>query len=119
MKKVIKFIICLLILAGTERVLAQSASEETQPSIGVQKQLETKKRVTAVYGVTADDYLPTNEYSAEDYLDPQIRKLGSHPGFDLPTVFYVIGGPIFVLILLRVLVIFINDFEEQRKEEGK
>ena len=39
------------------------------------------------------------------------------PGFDLPDAFYFIGGPVFLLILLRVLVIFLNGFEEKRKEE--
>ena len=43
----------------------------------------------------------------------------SHPAFDLPDAFYFIGGPIFLLLLLRVLVIFLNGFEEMRKDEQR
>ncbi len=73
-------------------------------------------KVTAVYGVTADDYLPTLE-EARRHLRPNVRRGGSHPSFDLPDVFYFVGGPIFLLLFLRVLVIFLNGFEEKRKEE--
>ena len=73
--------------------------------------------VTAVYGVTVDDYLPETRYSARDYLQPKVRGAVSRPAFDLPDAFYFIGGPVFLAILLRVLVIFLNGFEEKRKEE--
>lgn len=75
-------------------------------------------KVTAVYGISADDYLPTVE-SAKRQLRPQVRKHASHPTFDLPDAFYFIGGPIFLLLFLRVLVIFLNGFEEKRKEEQR
>lgn len=117
MKKAVQIIICLLISAGSENVLAQRAAGEAQPSADVQEQQEPKKQVTAVYGVTADDYLPTEVHSPADFLNPQTRRATSHPGFDLPDAFYFIAGPVFLLILLRVLVIFLNGFEEKRKEE--
>ena len=77
---------------------------------------DEQRSVTAVYGVTADDYLPDRP-SADEYLNPKVRRASSRPSFDLPDAFYFIGGPIFVLIFLRVLVIFLNGFEEKRKEE--
>jgi len=76
------------------------------------------QQVTAVYGVTADDYLPVKEI-ARKHLRPNVRGAASRPSFDLPDAFYFIGGPIFLLILLRVLVIFLNGFEEKRKEEQR
>lgn len=75
---------------------------------------ETK--VTSVYGISTEDYLPSME-EARKRLRPQMRDAASHPEFDLPDAFYFIGGPIFLLLFLRVLVIFLNGFEEKRKEE--
>lgn len=77
---------------------------------------ETEPKVTAVYGLSADDYLPANE-SARKHLRPKVNSRKSRPSFDLPDAFYFIGGPIFILLFLRVLVIFLNGFEEKRKEE--
>ena len=37
--------------------------------------------------------------------------------FDLPDLFYFIGVPIFLIILLRIVAIFIKLFEEERKRE--
>jgi hypothetical protein len=51
------------------------------------------------------------------YVRPKIKKPTSRPEFDLPDAFYFVGGPVFILILLRVFVIFLNGFEEKRKEE--
>ena len=79
---------------------------------------EAVGQVTAVYGISADDYLPsTKSLSARHYLRPQLRTSGDHPTFDLPDGFFFIGGTLFILILLRVLVVFIDEFEERRKEE--
>ncbi len=75
-------------------------------------------RVTAVYGVGSDDYLPLKE-EARRQLRPNVRDSRSHPSFDLPDAFYYIGGPVFLLILLRVLSMFLNEFEEKRKEEER
>lgn len=75
-------------------------------------------KVTAVYGVTADDYLPKKEQASYSDLKKAKKYRGaSRPIFDLPDAFYFIGGPIFLLILLRVLVIFIAGFEEKKKDE--
>lgn len=79
---------------------------------------KTEPKVMAVYGISADDYLPTAE-SSRNRLRPQVRKAASRPSFDLPDAFYFIGGPIFLLLFLRVLVIFLNEFEEKRKEEQR
>lgn len=83
---------------------------------GNNESAEERSAVTAVYGVTADDYLPAPEQTAASQLNPQVRRKGRQ-SFDLPDAFYFIGGPIFILILLRVLVIFLKEFEEKRKEE--
>jgi hypothetical protein len=74
------------------------------------------RKVTAVYGVNADDYLPIQQ-DARNHLRPKLRKNVSKASFDLPDAFYFIGGPIFLLIFLRVLVIFLNGFEETRRHE--
>lgn len=79
---------------------------------------EKPARVTSVYGVTADDYLPTME-TARQELRPSVRRSSSRPSFDLPDSFYFIGGPVFLLIFLRVLVLFLNGFEEAREDERR
>ena len=73
-------------------------------------------RVTAVYGVGVDDYLPLKEV-ARQHLRPNVRRNVSHPVFDLPDAFFFIGAPVFILIFLRLMVIFLNEFEEKRQEE--
>ena len=77
---------------------------------------ESPRVVTAVYGISSDDYMPTIESRRNQYK-PKIRRSKSRPAFELPDAFYFIGGPIFVLLFLSVLVVFINDFEEKRKAE--
>ena len=99
---------------------AQQGSNNIAPMLSTEPVAEDQKasKVTAVYGVTADDYLPTLEV-ARQHLRPKVRRAASRPGFNLPDAFYFIGGPIFLLILLRVLIIFLNGFEEKRKEEAR
>ena len=85
-----------------------------EPSVVARSQ----PKVTAVYGVSADDYLPSVA-AAKKILRPAVRSTSSRPSFDLPDAFYFIGGPIFLLLFLRVLVIFLNGFEEKRREEQR
>ncbi len=73
-------------------------------------------KVTAVYGVSVDDYLPSGG-SVQTRPRSQVRSSASRPSLDLPDAFYFIGGPIFLLLFMRVIVIFLNEFEQKRKEE--
>jgi hypothetical protein len=98
-------------VASTQDV-ASNAMLSTAPTGSVTEE----PRVTAVYGISADDYLPTVE-SAKSQLRPKVRRSSSRPSFDLPDAFYFIGGPIFILLFLSILVVFLNGFEEKRKEE--
>jgi hypothetical protein len=77
---------------------------------------KVEPKVTAVYGVSADDYLPTKTV-ARKHLRPKVRSNSSRPDFNMPEVFYYIGGPVFIFLFLRVLIIFLNGFEEKRREE--
>ncbi len=92
---------------------AQSAMLDATPT---QPKIKQGARVTAVYGVGVDDYLPLKKV-ARQHLRPNLRRNVSHPAFDLPDAFFFIGAPIFILIFLRVLVIFLNGFEEKRQDE--
>ena len=71
-----------------------------------------------IYGLNSADYLTSVETikppksSAKKY----IRRRSS---FKLPDSFYFFGAPIFLLILLRIIEVFIRFFEEERKEEIK
>ena len=76
-------------------------------------------KVTSVYGITADDYLPSVKELARKHLRPQMDFESSRPRFDLPDAFYYIGGPIFLILFLQVIVIFLNIFDEMRKEEQR
>ncbi len=94
------------------------------PVLGVAQDTEVesakKSNATAVYGVTADDYLPSSSTeSARQYLRPRVQRVRSHPNFNLPDGFYFVGGPIVLLILLWILTTFLNDFEEKRKQEQR
>jgi len=77
---------------------------------------QNEPKVTAVYGVSADDYLPAKTV-ARKHLRPEVQSSKRRPDFNLPEVFYFVGGPVFIFLFLRVLVIFLNGFEEKRKEE--
>jgi hypothetical protein len=89
----------------------------TEPS---KSQPVKKSNVTAVYGISADDYLPSARMEdARNELRPKVRTSRSRPALDLPDAFYYAGAPVFMLLFLRVLVIFFNMFEEMRKEEQR
>jgi hypothetical protein len=91
----------------------QTAMLDATPT---QPKAKQSARVTAVYGVGVDDYLPLKQV-ARQHLRPNVRRNVSHPTFDLPDAFFFIGAPVFILIFLRVMVIFLNGFEEKRQEE--
>jgi hypothetical protein len=91
----------------------QTAMLDVSPT---QSEPKEAARVTAVYGVGVDDYLPLKQV-ARKHLRPNVRKHVSRPAFYLPDAFFFIGAPVFILIFLRVLVIFLNGFEEKRQEE--
>ncbi|MDH3981990.1 MAG: hypothetical protein OES84_03720 [Kiritimatiellaceae bacterium] len=120
MKKVVSvlFFLSLTLLAFGVKAEAEmlSPSEVKTKTERVASATE-KTPVTAVYGVTADDYLPSAESSAYSHLRPRVRRARSHPKFDLPDAFFFIGGPIFLLIFLRVLALFISEFEATSKDE--
>jgi hypothetical protein len=95
---------------------AAESNSMARLSMEASKAPMAKSRVTAVYGISADDYLPSVD-KARRQLRPNVRSAPSHPSFDMPDAFYFIGGPIFLLLFLRVLVIFLNGFEEKRRDE--
>lgn len=106
-------IIALPILGSAQESNVSGMLETSFPSVDKENQ---SSRVTAVYGISADDYLPTKQ-AMRQQLRPNVRRSRSRPAFDLPDAFYFIGGPIFLILFLRVLVIFLNGFEEKRREE--
>lgn len=109
----------VIAVLGVASSLAQETNQfnflDTRP---VAESAEDQKSVTSVYGISEDDYLPAIE-ELKRQAHPNVRSAGSRPTFDLPDAFYYIGGPVFVLLLLRVLVIFLNGFEEKRREEQR
>ena len=119
MRKFNPLILMMAMLCVPLAGVAQQEDAGVTPMLSAEQEKEAPRtKVTAVYGVTADDYLPSLE-TARQYLRPKVRRAASHPAFDLPEPFYYIGGPIFILILLRVIVIFLNGFEEKQKEEQR
>jgi len=95
---------------------AQNEAGAAMLSMETTAATEQEPKVTAVYGLSADDYLPVTEI-ARKHLRPKVRSRKTRPSLDLPDAFYFIGGPIFICLFLRVLVIFLNGFEEKRREE--
>ncbi|HEY5654127.1 MAG TPA: hypothetical protein VIR63_07160 [Pontiella sp.] len=72
-------------------------------------------RVTAVYGVTAEDYLPVQSAPTVQYTS-QVRESHSRTAFKLPDSFYFAAVPIFIFLLLYVIMIFLRDFEDRQEE---
>ena len=72
----------------------------------------------AVYGLDSADYLASVEMVQ---ITKQSKKKYNRRQkfFQLPDSFYFIGAPVFLIILLRIIAIFIRLFEEERKEEIK
>ena len=69
-----------------------------------------------------------NVYSSEGNFLPQTKNLDKtkflkksnvfkRVKFELPDLFYFIGAPIFLIILLRVIAVYIKLFEEERERE--
>jgi len=113
------FAVGLFVLCGAVFAAAQETNQGTRLLIETSpNDLEPQPEVISVYGISADDYLPSIE-TLKKQARPKVRSSVSHPSFDLPDAFYFIGGPVFILIFLRVLVIFLNGFEEKRREEQR
>jgi hypothetical protein len=113
------FAVGLAVLCGVAPLRAQ----ETNQGVGLRiessrSESSPQPKVTAVYGLSADD-APLSLDTLKKRARPNIRSAASHPSFDLPDAFYFIGGPIFILLFLRVLVIFLNEFEEKSREEQR
>lgn len=117
MKRQLFIIFLAIVLIFARAAWAQDVMKDSMLSTApTAPSNESPRVVTAVYGISADDYMPTTESRRNQYK-PKIRRSKSRPSFNLPDAFYFIGGPIFILSFLSVLVIFINDFEEKRKAE--
>ncbi|WP_372808526.1 hypothetical protein, partial [Pontiella sp.] len=102
-------IIVLFLLVGLGGIDASAQGTDDAEASGAAK-------VTAVYGVTADDYLPAQE-APKSVARPAVRRGGSAiSAADLPDAFFFIGVPIFLLLLLYLVVTFLNGFEEKRRE---
>lgn len=109
------FLLALIFAAG-------AAASEGDGNVGMVMSVSAgsnnASKVTSVYGISADDYLPAIE-TARRHLRPDVRGAYSHPAFDLPDAFYWVGGPIFIGLFLRVLVIFLKGYEEKEREEER
>lgn len=75
-------------------------------------------KVVSVYGIEADDYL-THSKKVETVTFKAKKYPRQRVGWNVPDVFYYVGGPIFFLLLIRVIAHFITSLEEERKEELK
>lgn len=109
----------IFVLFGAASVVAQESNVDARLMVEASPaETPAEPKVTMVYGISADDYLPSAE-SLKKQVRAKKRSAASHPSFVLPEAFYFIGGPIFLIIFLRVLVIFLNEFEEKRREEQR
>lgn len=114
-----KLIVGVFVLSAAVCAIAQETNLEARLSIDpAPVESQSQPKVTSVYGISADDYLPSID-ALKKQARPNVRSAASRPSFDLPPAFYYIGGPIFILLFLRVLVIFLNGFEEKRREEQR
>ena len=79
---------------------------------------EPASKVVSVYGIEADDYL-THSKKVETVTFKAKKYPRQRVGWNVPDIFYYVGGPIFFLLLIRVIAHFITSLEEERKEELK
>ena len=79
---------------------------------------EPASKVVAVYGIDVDDYLADSK-KIESHTFKTKKYPRQRVGWNLPEVFYYLGGPIFFILLIRVIAHFITVLEEERKEELK
>ena len=75
-------------------------------------------KVVSVYGIEADDYL-TRSKKVESVTFKAKKYARQRAGWSVPDVFYYVGGPIFFILLIRVIAYFITSLEEEHKEELK
>ena len=111
-------VLSLVLVLSPLGVCAEETNGAAMLSMEPTEVKSTRAGVTAVYGISADDYLPATA-NMRQQMNPQVRGARSRPSFDLPDAFFFIGAPIFLLLFLRVLVIFFDEFEEKRKEEQR
>ena len=71
-----------------------------------------------VYGIDSSEYLKSIDTVKSSHLSEK-KYLRHKVGFNLPDSFYFFGAPIFLLVLLRIMAMFIKNFEDERKEELK
>ena len=79
----------MLISVLCGNVFAQTPAEENLLSAAALEQQQEKQKVTAVYGVTADDYLPSKQSTAVVQYSAKPRAAASHPAFVLPESFFL------------------------------
>ena len=75
-------------------------------------------QTVAVYGLESADYLTSLE-TVQSTKESKKKYARGRVSFTLPDSFYFIGAPIFLIILLRIIAIFIRLFEDERTEEIK
>ena len=111
----------VLLLAGLFAMVAhgnEPATNSVDPMLDTTTQ-EKVARVTAVYGVTSDDYLPEiagNEMRSSSGRHKS-RAYNYYASAPLPRAVYFLGGPVFLLVLFYLIVKFIEGFERKREEE--
>ncbi|MEN7972554.1 MAG: hypothetical protein ABFR47_01835 [Verrucomicrobiota bacterium] len=91
--------------------IAQEGADEADQPAKVPSEPREEAKVTAVYGLSSDDYLSAAKPARKQ---PKVRGRVSRPSLDLPDAFYYVGGPIFLLLFLRIVVIFLRTYEEKR-----
>ena len=109
----IRFIFFIIVLAGTTSVRGEETSSVKRESESAEN------RGIAVYGLETADYLDDEVVKRVKEPLAQKKYQRSRVGFNVPKSFYYVGAPIFFLLFLRVMVLFIRLFEEERKEELK
>ena len=114
---VLTLILGVLVMFSAAYSMAQKTNQlNVLDAYPVSEVTESKKSVVSLYEVSSSDYYPSEDRSKRGARS-QSRSGVSRPGFDLPTGFYFIAVPAFVIVLLSVIVFFLNEFDAQRREE--
>ena len=106
------FLISVMLFGNFPAAIAQSSADAPI------SEASSNAKVVSVYGIEADDYLSAEKPAKAVTLKPK-KYARYRVRWHIPDVFYYVGGPIFFILLIRIIAYFIAFFEEERREELK
>lgn len=97
-------------------VAVASAASEVSTSSPSVAEAQPDSAAFAVYGTSAQHFLPSAEEMREK-VNPKANIPSSHAKLEFPDEFYLIFGPIFLIVFLRLMVIWLRALEQEHGDD--